>query len=141
MDWLVVNIAVCAVWLASSVGGKNAEAAQVVGQHRDRKVTYEMDGDHLRKLRQHVSALRLGESLENVTTSIGRADREDRIGPKRGDWKCRELVYFVRIIGDEPGNVNDKLVRLRFDRRNATLVAIRSDVDGINSRGNLNACR
>jgi hypothetical protein len=140
-DLLVVNLAICVFWAASSAGGRNAEAWQVVDQRKDVRVTYEMDGEHLRKLRLHVSALRLGESMHNVTTSIGRPDREDRTGPKRGDWKCRELVYFVRIIGEEPGNVNDKLVRLIFDRHNARLTAIRSDVDGISSRGDVNACR
>jgi hypothetical protein len=54
---------------------------------------------------------------------------------------CRDLVYYVMLVGEEPGNVRDKEVRLVFDRSHDKLVQILSTVDGIASRGDLTACR
>ena len=100
-----------------------------------------MDARRVQALRDNVAALRLGEAKAAALSRVGRPNREDRIGPKMGAWTCYQLAYYVRLLGEEPGNTDDQIVSLIFDRREEKLVAVLSTVNGIEQRGNMAKCR
>ena len=96
----------------------------------------------LEKLRARITDLKLGDSRTTATASIGAPDHEELLAPKQErEWKCRNLVYYVSLIEELPGNVNDKKVELVFDRQTDRLVAILSNVEGVSNRGDLSQCR
>jgi hypothetical protein len=102
---------------------------------------FQMSPEKLGSLREHVSSLKIGESRDRVTALLGEPSREELDGPKRSrDWKCRRLFYDVTMVGDLPGNAEDKAVALAFDKQDG-LLQILSTVDGIPSRGDEAACR
>lgn len=98
--------------------------------------------DKVRALRERVIALKLGDLRKDVTASLGPADREELIGPKKGrDWKCRRLLYYIIMVDEAPGNTNDVKVELVFERQGDRLVAVISNADGIPNRGDMTTCR
>jgi hypothetical protein len=105
------------------------------------KPHFQLESNRMQELHDRVNALRLGESRAQVAASVGPSDREELLGPKKGvDWTCRGLVYNVLIVGDLPGNGMDRRIELIFDRQDK-LIAILSNVDGIDRRGDMTRCR
>lgn len=100
-----------------------------------------LHAEKLRRLRAQVNSLKLGDARATVAPSVGAPDHEELIGPKRGPRTCRSLVYYVALVEETPGNVNDKQVTLVFDRKEDRLVAIMSNLDGVPSRGDFTSCR
>ncbi len=119
---------------------KPEKTEQTTETHLDRPY-FQLGPEKFAALRDHVAALEIGESRDRSTVLLGPANREEMDGPKKGlDWKCRRLIYDVTVISELPGNVRDRAVALAFDRHDR-LAQILSTVDGIPSRGDMNACR
>jgi hypothetical protein len=102
----------------------------------------ELGQDRVLVLRERATTLALGDSQTRLTTLLGPFDREELIGPKKGEaWKCRGLLYYVAMVEEEPGNANDVKVEFIFERKGDKLVAVLSNVEGIASRGDMAQCR
>jgi len=114
-----------------SLAGTSREGGTTVTPH------FVLDETKLALLRTRVESLAIGAHRDEVLRTVGQPDREFLAGPKQAkEWTHRFLVYDVKTIGVLPGNVHDQLVEMVFDRRDR-LVEVRSNVEGIRSRGSL----
>lgn len=131
------------VWLVGcSMTNHESPKSDAAGTPIPTHGPFVLDPAKFEGLRAQVNGLKLGDSRVAAAGSVGQPDREDLFGPKKGtDWTCRNVVYYVAIVDQLPGNTNDKQVTLVFDRKEDRLVAIMSNVEGIPSRGELRSCR
>ena len=103
-----------------------------------RRPKFILGAERTRDLRDRVTALKLGETCGNAIATVGPPDQDYHLTPAKppNAWKWHYLTYYVVIIDKKPGNVYDQQVDLIFDRQDR-LIAVRSNVDGISSRGDL----
>ena len=95
-----------------------------------------MSYDRLERLRRGIPRIQLGDSIEFAKQTIGEPDREYSVGAKHPhpiEDGLNECDYYVSLVSQTPGNIDDRIVALSFNHR-GRLVSIRSNVDGVASR-------
>jgi hypothetical protein len=140
--FLTLGIGLCIFFVESCRQDRVAQrGAEIGAQRKNAGSHFELDGKAVQTLRDRIIMLRLGDSINDAVSQIGKPARENLIGLKVGDWKCHEPVYDVRLVNDEPGNMGDQIVKLTFSRDRERLVAVWSNVAGIQSSGDATVCR
>lgn len=116
--------------IACKQGGRESSSVtNSDAQHRT------MSLGRLSKLRTGVTNIRLGDTVDDVKSTIGDPDADYLVLPKRQNtrWtKVRIFDYYISLVSQTPGNIDDKIVSLEFDQH-SRLFLIRSNVDGIQS--------
>ena len=103
-----------------------------------RQPSFILGAERTRILRDRVTALRLGETSRNAVASVGPPDEDYHFTPAKppNDWKWHYLTYYVVRVSKTSSNIHDVQIDLIFDRQEK-LIAIRSNVDGIPSKGEM----
>src|SRR5262249_3313900 len=77
--------------------------------------TWQLSATDEARLYQHVKSLHYGDTLTSVKTLLGAPTLEQDTADKKGAHRATEVLYAIRRVRPEGGNVYDQQIDLIFD--------------------------
>lgn len=70
------------------------------------------------KLLRKVRSLKTGTSVEEVKAIVGEPTEDQMLIGKKGEFRARELRYYIRKLDTGVNEIHDRYVNLYFDKNN-----------------------
>ncbi len=80
-----------------------------------------MAADRQKVLLSTAASIPMGATIAQVEKALGRPDQDKKIVSKKGEFKFRQLYYYLARVDPNFSNVYDRFVAMRFDVKSALI--------------------
>ena len=80
---------------------------------------FQMAADRQKMLLSTAASIPMGVTIAQVEQALGRPDQDKTLVSKKGEFKVRQLYYYLARVDPNFSNVYDRFVAMRFDEKSA----------------------
>ncbi len=106
--------------LTTGVIASTASAQQSCGSPTQ-AYKFQMPADQQKALLSTAASIPMGATIAQVEKALGRPDQDKKLVSKKGEFKVRQLYYYLARVDPNLSNVYDRYVAMRFDEKSALI--------------------